>query len=198
MRGIVDRARTVSGEVMVSAKALRWACAALLLVFMPGCAHEAQVAVSSKKLNAYHANIKRLLVLTDLGQVLKIQSGDEESAFEAAIMDSVGSCGIVANIHRHDPLALQNDEQATMKSFAPDTVMTLQWKTGQGYGGIVSSFHLIGTLVDVRTKTEVWRAEIDTAPGFYAGKNLAAQIIENLKRGSILDSSCVLPVVPQV
>lgn len=165
---------------------------------LSGCAHPSQVGITSTKLNAYNANIKRLLVVTELGEVLKHRSDNAEATFESTFTDALGKCGIVTEIHQHDPLALQNEEQLAVKTFSPDTVMTLVWKSAKTYAGIPTSTVIIGSLLDFNTKRQVWKAEINFAPAYYAGETLASSIVNQLKLQAILGPSCPTPVVPKV
>jgi hypothetical protein len=167
-------------------------------IALSGCAHQAPVSITSNRLNAYQPNIQRLLVITDLGQVMRIQRGDEEALFESAVEDSLGGCGIVVKFHRHDPLSLENEAQGAIGEFHPDTILTLQLRSGTTYGAIPTSFHSEGSIVDLRSKREVWKAGIDSAPGFNAGQNLASTLIDNLKKSTILGPACATPTIPKL
>lgn len=183
---------------MRTATLSRWFCLFFAVLGISGCAHQASVSITSNKLDAYKPNLQRLLVVTDLSQVMKIQRDDQEALFEASFMASLGGCGITVKFHRHDPLALNNEELGTINEFHPDTVMTIQLKSGTTYGGVPTSFHMEGSILDWGSKRQVWKAEIDSAPGYYAGQNLAAMIVANLKDQAILRPACVTPEVPKL
>ena len=176
----------------------RWLGVLFLTACLSGCAHPSQVGMTSTKLNAYNANIKRLLVVTEIGETLKYRVGDPEAVFQSNVMDALGKCGIVTQFHKHDPLALQNEEQLAVKSFSPDTVMTLTWKSSQTLNGIPMSSVLMGSIIDMNTKRQVWKAEINFVPAYYSGETLAASIVNQLKQQAILDASCPTPMIPKV
>ena len=168
---------------------------AVFAVGVAGCTHPTDVGITSSKLNAYQPHIKRLLVLTELGSTLKM--GDGETAFDTTLNNAMDTCGIAVNVHRHDPLALQNEEQLALKTFSPDTVMTLVWKSEHTYGNIPTSVVIMGSILDVSSKKVVWKSEINLAPASHAGETLAASIIERLKKENILGADCPMPVVPK-
>ena len=170
----------------------------LLAACLSGCAHQSEIGMTSTKLNAYHADIKRLLFVTELGETLKYRVGDPEAVFESNLTDALHRCGIATQFHKHDPLALQNEEQLAVKSFSPDTILELRWKSSQTRYGVPISSVLMGTMIDWKTKQQVWKAEINLVPAYYSGETLAASIIQRLKTESILGPTCPTPIVPRV
>lgn len=157
---------------------------------------QSKATVTSNKAPDYHPEIKRLLVLTELGLVKNNSLvGDEEGTFEAAVTDSLAKCGIVTKFQRHDPLALQNEGPQAIRSFSPDTVMTLGLKATGSMGGAASVVYL-GSIVDMPTKKLVWRAEVDFKAAWSGGETLAASIVDRLKADTILGPSCPTPAVP--
>jgi len=175
----------------------RWLCLGILAVGLSGCVHPSKVDITSNKLDAYHPNIKRLLILTDIGAALKNRTGDDEAIFASAVTGSLDQCGIAAAVHKHDPLALNNDAQQAIRAFGPDTVMTIVMKSAQTINGIPVSSVLNATMIDLKTKTAVWKAEINYLTADNAGQALAAAIIARLKQETILAPACATPVVPK-
>ncbi len=166
---------------------------------LAGCAHQAEIGMTSSRLNAYHADIKRLLVVTDFGQTFKYRAGDPESVFESTFMDALSKCSIAVQFHKHNPLALENEEALAVKSFAPDTILELRWRSSVTNNlGIPVSSVLMGTIIEWSTKRQVWKAEIDFVPAFNAGETLSETIIGRLRQETILDPSCPVPIIPQV
>jgi hypothetical protein len=90
------KVRTIRLETLV-----RWLCLGVFAIGLSSCAQPSQVAITSNKLNAYHANIKRLLVLTDLGKAMQMRVGDQDAIFDSALTASLGTCGITAKVQRH-------------------------------------------------------------------------------------------------
>jgi hypothetical protein len=133
-----------------------------------------------------------------MGETLKHRAdGDEEPVFEADVTDSLAKCGIAVNVHRRDPLALQNDEALAVRAFSPDTVLTLQWKTAQSGGRTPGTTVFASSLIDVATKKLVWKAQIDLKGGWSLAETLAASVIDRLKADTVVSSSCPTPVVPR-
>jgi len=176
----------------------RWLCLGLVAAGLSGCAHPSQVGITSNKLNAYHADIKRLLVLTDLGKAIQTRGGDQEAAFTSAFTASLGTCGIDVKVQKHDPLALQDETKQAVQNFAPDTFLSIGWKTEQSVNTVAVQTVLVGSMIDLKTKRLVWKAEINFVPASNAGQTLAASIIDRLKLETILGSSCPTPIVPKV
>jgi len=184
-------------DVMRFESALRFACLGFLVLGLSGCV-QSKATITSNRANDYHANIKRLLVITDLGQALKGKiDGDEEGIFESNVRDALAKCSIVVEFHRHDPLALQNDAQEAIRATSPDTVMTLAWKSAQSGGRAPKSTVYIGSIVDLTTKRLVWKAEIDFQSAWSGGETLAASLVDRLKADTIISASCPTPIVPR-
>jgi hypothetical protein len=179
--------------MMIIPRALRFACLAFLALGLSGCV-QSTATITSNKASDYHANIKRLLVITDLGKALQ---DNDEGIFESKMTDALGACGIVVTFHRNNPLALRNDSQDAIRATLPDTVMTLGWKSAQSMGqGPINAVY-IGSMVDLATKRVVWKAEIDFKSALSGGETLAASLIDRLKADTIIGAACPTPVVPK-
>jgi hypothetical protein len=176
---------------MLLETSLRWLCMGLFAVGLSACV-ESKATISSNKAPDYHPEVRRLLLLTNLGlKPINRPGGDEEGNFEAAVMESLSRCGIVVQFQRHDALALQNNEQHAIQTFVPDTVLTLTPKA-TGTGRMIYA----GSIVDMSTKKLVWRSEIEIDFHWFAGKALAASIIDRLKQDGVLASACPTPSLP--
>jgi hypothetical protein len=174
--------------------ALRWMCLGLMTVGLSACV-QSKATITSNKAPDYHPEIKRLLVLTELGIVPNNSPvGDVEGTLEGAVTDSLAKCGIVVKFQRHDPLALQSEGPQAIRSFSPDTVMTLGVKA-TGMGRATPSIYL-GSIIDMTTKKLVWKSEIDFQFAWSSGETLAATIVGRLKADTILGPSCPTPVLP--
>jgi hypothetical protein len=172
-------------------KPLRWMCMGLLSVGLAACVGS-KATIQSNKAPDYHPQIKRLLLVTDLGLTpINRPDGDEEANFEAAVTESLSQCGITVQFRRHDALDLQNGDQRAIQTFAPDTLLTLAPKA-TGAGRKIYA----GTIIDMAAKKPVWRSELDIQFAWFAGKTLAGSLIGRLKEDGILASSCPTPTRP--
>jgi len=154
--------------------------------------------ITSNKLNAYSGAPKRMLIFADLGNDLAHRAnGDGTAVFEADFTGSLNNCGIVTEYHAKDWLTLQDERAAAIKSFSPDAILEIQWKTEQDMRDGQRTNYL-AAIYDVKTQRLVWKADINLELRWFAGETLAAVVIDNLKKQAIIDSSCVTPKVPKV
>lgn len=175
----------------------RWACLGLAVIGLSGCV-QSQATMESRTADNYHANIKKLLIITQMDNMLKHSSaGDEGELFETNIVSSLGKCGITAEFHEHDPLALDNDAAVAIHKSAPDTVMTLTWKSEQMGGNTPIYVVYLGQIIDLATKRVVWKSEIQFKSAWSRPETLSAAIIDKLKADSIVSPSCPTPFVPK-
>jgi len=174
----------------------RWACVGLAAIGLSGCVQSSATIESRTAVN-YHASIKKLLIVTQMDDMLKHKSaGDAGELFETNIVSSLAKCGITAEFHERDPLALDNDAAVAIRNSAPDTVMTLIWKSEQTGGRMPTFVVYSGGIIDLKSKRTVWKSEIQFKSAWSRAETLAATIIDKLKADAIISPSCPTPAVP--
>jgi hypothetical protein len=158
---------------------------------------QSKATIESRTANNYHADIKKLLIITQMDNMLKHSSpGDEGEQFESLVVSSLGKCGITTEFHEHDPLALDNDAAVAVRNSGPDTVMTLTWKSEQTGGRMPTFVVYSGQIIDLRSKRLVWKSEIQFKSAWSRAETLSATIIDKLKTDNIISQSCPTPAVP--
>jgi hypothetical protein len=174
----------------------RWACVGLTAVGLSGCV-QSKATIESRTADNYHADIRKLLIITQMDDTLKHSSaGDAGELFETNIASSLGKCGITAEFHERDPLALENDAAVAIRNSAPDTVMTLIWKSEQTGGRTPTFVVYSGSIIDLKSKRTVWKSEIQFKSAWSRAETLSAAIIDKLKSDTIISQSCPTPAVP--
>jgi hypothetical protein len=173
----------------------RCLCLGLLAIGLSGCA--AKVTVTSNRVPDYHGEIRRLLVIAQVGGELGYgEYNAERPAFRDAIVNSLSKCGITANVQFQSQISLPAETAQAVRAFAPDTALTIETKS-TSIGGGSSAAVYIGTVIDMPRRKPVWKAEIQYIGGKSGDEILAASIIDRLKSDAILNALCPTPAVPK-
>ena len=183
-------------EIMKAETLVRWACVGLAAIGLSGCV-QSKATIESRTAVNYHADVRKLLIITQMDDMLRHRSAAAAGElFETNIVSSLAKCGIAAEFHEREPLALDNDAAAAIRSSAPDTVMTLIWKSEQTGGRMPPFVVYSGSIIDLKSKRTVWKSEIQFKSAWSRAETLAATIIDKLKADAIISPSCPPPAVP--
>jgi len=165
---------------------------AALMLLSAACASSS--TVKSNKLASYAGGIKRLFVEASLGTaLLNKASGDETAVFTSTLVDTLAKCGTQTQVHLKDALDLNNDAGQLIRQFNPDSILNVTWQSEKSGSNVPVSTVYILSLVDIKSKAVVWKAEVDFVSRWQAGVTLAGSVIGQMKQDGLIDASCTVP-----
>ncbi|TWB23918.1 hypothetical protein FBZ88_11390 [Nitrospirillum bahiense] len=168
-------------------------------VLLSVCACTSSSTVESNKSADYNGSIKKLFLFTNLGKTLYSQSVVESTqetdpaAFVALMRSSLESCGIAM-----DSFARPADGPAhnILPQHIPlqgaDAILEISW-TRERTGGQGHITDYLASLLDVQSKTVVWKATIELKQHFKAPEELTNALINRMKRDGLIGANCVPP-----
>ncbi len=162
------------------------------LLSLGGCASSA--IIQSNKLPTYSQIASRILIIGDLNVSPNGPMFDfDRKEFVASLGNSFTDCGTVVEYHEKNRLSLVDDIGQDVKNFGPDVILTIQWRSAELHSRGPS--HLVYELVltDIKTKTAVWKAEVNFTRAWHAGLVLAGSVISKLKADGLVADTCKAP-----
>ncbi|MDG3440584.1 hypothetical protein [Nitrospirillum amazonense] len=146
----------------------------------------------SSKSPQYTAALTKLFVITNMGNGLRTTFGDETDDFITLTKASLDSCGVKAEFHTRDPLALKDTLPQQVAQFGPDAVLELSWSKDVS-GRTTHVIDYTANLYDPKSRSVVWTATITLNQHYKAGAEMAGTLIGQMKKDALLGASCQAP-----
>jgi hypothetical protein len=166
-----------------------------LAIFLLLTACTSTSVIRANKSDSYKGETKRLFIEASLGNaLLNKASGDETAIFTSTLINTLSKCGTQADIHFKNSLELPDSVGQRIKRFSPDSLLQITWQkeTRQGSSIQLYSTNYILTLIDIKSRSVVWKAELDFVSRWSAGVTLAGSIIDQMRQDGLISASCAV------
>jgi hypothetical protein len=166
--------------------------AALSALVVAACATHTDI--KSVKSPTYARMPQRILFLANTGSAFEFWGRSQQLG--NMIEESLKGCGLAAAFQSSATLTLGDPIANRIRDFSPDAIVSINWRSERVSNGGVEGITYSLELMDVPTKSVVWKAEMNqSSPISVAGADdtipsFAIALIERLRTDGLVPASC--------
>jgi hypothetical protein len=157
------------------------------IVSLAACASKYQI--ESIKSSSYDGQVKKLFIVADLGKAFP---DDTVQAVKTLTTSVFKSCGVAVDYENPDDLTLNNSVNAAYQAFAPDSMLTIQWRSAEANEGVVISIDYRLTLTsEVSGRSEIWKADMHFEPSNDKVPAFVKALVGGLQSKGLVPAACL-------